>query len=198
MNKIQSLAVFCGSSQSNNSHFIEIAKELGSFLAKTQVRMIYGGAQVGLMGEVANACLQNGGEVYGVIPEFLSAKEIVHTGLTQLFHTQSMHERKAKMAELADGFIAIPGGFGTLDELFEILTWAQLGLHSKPIGLLNVDHFFNPLLAMIENMHNSQLLNKANKDMPLVSDNVPDLIQKIREYKAPADLPKWIKKSEES
>jgi uncharacterized protein (TIGR00730 family) len=196
MNKIQSLAVFCGSSQSNNSHFIEIAKELGSFLAKNQVRMIYGGAQVGLMGEVANACLQNGGEVYGVIPEFLSAKEIVHTGLTQLFLTQSMHERKAKMAELADGFIALPGGFGTLDELFEILTWAQLGLHSKPIGLLNIDNFFTPLLSMLDTMESSQLIQPMHKQMLLVSDNILELINKMSNYQAP-DMPKWIKKVNE-
>lgn len=197
MNKIQSLTVFCGSSQSNNPHFIKIAQELGSFLAKNQIKLIYGGAHIGLMGEVANSCLYNGGQVIGIIPQFLSSKEIVHDGLTQIIYTKSMHERKALMEELSDGFIAIPGGFGTLDELFEILTWAQLGLHTKPIGLINIDDFFQPLLSMCENMENAQLLKTIHRDMLLVSKDVSDLIKQMKSYKAP-DLPKWIKKVGES
>lgn len=197
MNKIQSLAIFCGSSQGNNPHFTKLAQELGAYLASNKIKLIYGGAHVGLMGEVANACLYNGGEVLGVLPKFLSSKEIAHDGLTEIILTDSMHERKAKMEELADGFIAIPGGFGTLDELFEILTWAQLGLHTKPIGLLNIDNFFSPLLAMIINMEDSQLLKTSHKNMLSVSDNVAELMQQMKAYQAPLQ-PKWIKKVEES
>jgi uncharacterized protein (TIGR00730 family) len=196
MNKIQAITVFCGSSQSNNPHFTRLAQELGLFLAKNQIKLIYGGAHIGLMGEVANACLYNGGQVIGIIPQFLSSKEITHEGLTQIIYTKSMHERKALMEELSDGFIAIPGGFGTLDELFEILTWAQLGLHTKPIGLINVDDFFQPLLSMCENMENAQLLKTTHRDMLLVSKDVSDLIKQMKSYKAP-DLPKWIKKMDE-
>ena len=197
MQKIQSLAIFCGSSQGNNPRFTKIAQELGKYLALNQIKMIYGGAHVGLMGEIANSCLYNKGQVVGVIPRFLSQKEIVHEGLTEIIETKSMHERKALMEELADGFIAIPGGFGTLDELFEILTWAQLGLHTKPIGILNVDNFYTPLISMLETMENNQLLKPIHKNMLLVSESMEELLTKIKAYQAPG-LPKWIKKLGES
>lgn len=197
MQKIQSLAIFCGSSQGNNPRFTLIAQELGKYLALNQIKMIYGGAHVGLMGKVADSCLHNNGHVVGVIPLFLSQKEIVHEGLTEIIETKSMHERKALMEELADGFIAIPGGFGTLDELFEILTWAQLGLHTKPIGILNVDNFYTPLLNMLETMETNQLLKPIHKNMLLVSETKEELLKKMQAYQAP-ELPKWIKKLEES
>ncbi len=197
MQKIQSLAIFCGSSQGNNPRFTLIAQELGKYLALNQIKMIYGGAHVGLMGKVADSCLHNNGHVVGVIPRFLSQKEIVHEGLTEIIETKSMHERKALMDELADGFIAIPGGFGTLDELFEILTWAQLGLHTKPIGILNVDNFYTPLLNMLETMEINQLLKPIHKNMLLVSETKEELLKKMQAYQAP-ELPKWIKKLEES
>ncbi len=197
MQKIQSLAIFCGSSQGNNPRFTLIAQELGKHLALNQIKMIYGGAHVGLMGKVADSCLHNNGHVVGVIPRFLSQKEIVHEGLTEIIETTSMHERKALMEELADGFIAIPGGFGTLDELFEILTWAQLGLHTKPIGILNVDNFYTPLLNMLETMETNQLLKPIHKNMLLVSETKEELLKKMQAYQAP-ELPKWIKKLEES
>jgi len=197
MQKIQSLAIFCGSSQGNNPRFTLIAQELGKYLALNQIKMIYGGAHVGLMGKVADSCLHNNGHVVGVIPRFLSQKEIVHEGLTEIIETKSMHERKALMEELADGFIAIPGGFGTLDELFEILTWAQLGLHTKPIGILNVDNFYTPLLNMLETMETNQLLKPIHKNMLLVSETKEELLKKMQAYQAP-ELPKWIKKLEES
>lgn len=197
MQKIQSLAIFCGSSQGNNPRFTLIAQELGKYLALNQIKMIYGGAHVGLMGKVADSCLHNNGHVVGVIPRFLSQKEIVHEGLTEIIETKSMHERKALMEELADGFIAIPGGFGTLDELFEILTWAQLGLHTKPIGILNVDNFYTPLLNMLETMETNQLLEPIHKNMLLVSETKEELLKKMQAYQAP-ELPKWIKKLEES
>jgi uncharacterized protein (TIGR00730 family) len=197
MQKIQSLAIFCGSGQGNNPRFTLIAQELGKYLALNQIKMIYGGAHVGLMGKVADSCLHNNGHVVGVIPRFLSQKEIVHEGLTEIIETKSMHERKALMEELADGFIAIPGGFGTLDELFEILTWAQLGLHTKPIGILNVDNFYTPLLNMLETMETNQLLKPIHKNMLLVSETKEELLKKMQAYQAP-ELPKWIKKLEES
>ncbi|MBL7790368.1 MAG: TIGR00730 family Rossman fold protein [Chitinophagales bacterium] len=193
MRKINSIAIFCGSSQGNNPHFTKAAQELGSYLANNKIKMIYGGARVGLMGELANACLFNNGHVVGIIPGFLSAKEIIHEGLTETIQTKSMHERKALMEEMADAFIAIPGGFGTLDELFEILTWSQLGLHTKPIGIINTDGFFDPLLAMIQKMEDCQLLKTIHKDMILLATNVTELIEKMNSYQAP-EQPKWIKR----
>jgi uncharacterized protein (TIGR00730 family) len=136
---MKSVTVFCGSSSGSNSVYATQAMLLGTALAHRKIRLIYGGAKIGLMGIIADAVLKEGGEVVGILPQFLSSKEIAHRGLTQLIMVDSMHERKTKMHELSDGVIALPGGFGTLEELFEMLTWAQLGLHQNPIGLLNVD-----------------------------------------------------------
>lgn len=190
MYEMKSIAVFCGSGHGNNPLFTDTARELGSILAEKQITLIYGGARVGLMGEVANACLHRGGKVIGVIPEFLSQKELLHEGLTEIFITKSMHERKAKMEELADGFIAIPGGFGTLDELFEILTWAQLGLHSKPIGLINTDQFYTPLLAMLNQMEKFELIKPLHKKLLLHAESIEDILLHMQSF-SPTDLPKW-------
>jgi uncharacterized protein (TIGR00730 family) len=154
---------------------------------------VYGGAKVGLMGVVAQAALANGGKVLGVIPEFLSTKEIEHDALTELIKVKTMHQRKTLMELHCDGIIALPGGFGTLEELFEALTWAQLGLHQKPIGLLNVNGFYNHLIGFVNHMVTEGLLKKENQDMLLISDDVNDLLLKMKQYKAPA-VPKWINK----
>lgn len=196
MNKLSSVAIFCGSSMGSEPEFAIRARELGLYLAQQNIRLIYGGAQVGLMGEVADSCLKAGGEVVGVIPSFLSTKEIAHTTLSELILTKTMHERKACMVELAEAFVALPGGFGTMDELFEILTWAQLGLHTKPIGLLNIKNYFDPLLKMLETMTNFRFLNEDHKNMLLHSDNIEVLLSYLQNYQAP-DLPKWIKNMEE-
>ena len=152
MIKLDSIAVFCGSSEGNDNLVISQSEQLGEQLAKLDVTLIYGGAKVGIMGKIAKSTLEHHGKVIGVIPDFLKLKEVVHLGLTELYTTQNMHDRKLKIQELADGFIALPGGFGTFEELFEIITWAQLGLHQKPIGLLNSNGFYNDLVKMIETM----------------------------------------------
>ena len=144
------ISVFCGSSFGTDKVFEEHAYLLGKTLAAKNIGVVYGGANVGLMGAVANGALQNGGEVIGVLPHFLQTKEIAHTSLTELILVETMHERKTKMDGLCDGVIALPGGFGTLEEFFEMLTWAQLGLHKKPIAILNVNGFYNALLEMMQ------------------------------------------------
>jgi uncharacterized protein (TIGR00730 family) len=152
---------------------------------------VYGGAKIGLMGAVADGALSEGGKVIGVLPNFLRSKEIAHEGLTELILVESMHERKLEMHELSDGVIALPGGFGTLEELFEMLTWAQLGLHKKPIGILNIDGFYDSLNIMIQTMVDKGFLKVMNQQMLLVSDNIDDLLDKMNNYVAPI-VGKWI------
>lgn len=185
--------VFCGSSSGTKDVFLEQAFSLGKCLAQDNIGLVYGGAKVGLMGAVADGVLKYNGEVIGVLPTFLGDVELGHSGLTELIIVETMHERKAKMDELSDGVIAMPGGYGTLEEFFEMLTWAQLGLHKKPVALLNIDGFFNPLLQMIDNMVSNGFLKQVNRDMIVVADNVTDLLVKMRSYEAPKEG-KWIKK----
>ncbi|AMC33874.1 TIGR00730 family Rossman fold protein [Janthinobacterium sp. B9-8] len=147
---MKSVAVFCGAKHGVQPEFTAAARELGVVLAEREITLVYGGGHVGLMGEVATACLDAGGKVIGVIPEFMAVRELALEACTELVIVDSMHSRKAKMAELAGGFIAMPGGFGTLDELFEILTWSQIGLHSKPVGLLNTGNYYNLLTKFLE------------------------------------------------
>lgn len=165
-------------------------------MAENNYELVYGGAKVGLMGSVADGVLNHNGKVFGVLPSFLMTKEIAHDRLTELFIVESMHERKTKMNELSDGIIALPGGFGTLEEFFEMLTWAQLGLHKKPIGILNVDGFYDLLLEFITNMVDKGFLKQINHQMILVSDNATDLLEKMENYVAP-EVRKWIKKGNE-
>jgi uncharacterized protein (TIGR00730 family) len=189
------ITVFCGSSFGTDKVYEEQAFLLGQYLAKRGIGLVYGGAKVGLMGAVADGALREGGAVIGVLPYFLKGKEIAHANLTELIVVENMHERKMKMHELSDGIIALPGGFGTLEELFEITTWAQLGLHQKPMALLNVGGFYNPLLDMIQNMVAKGFLKEANQKMLLVSAEIEDLIKQMEKYKAP-EVPKWITKDE--
>lgn len=189
------ISVFCGSSFGTDKVFQEQAYLLGRTLAAKNIALVYGGANVGLMGAVADGALQNGGEVIGVLPHFLESKEIAHTSLTQLILVETMHERKTKMDELCNGVIALPGGFGTLEEFFEMLTWAQLGLHKKPIAILNINGFYDPLLEMMQVMVNKGLLKEDNHKMILISDNIDDLLDKMHNYRAP-ESGKWITKSE--
>ncbi len=152
------VCVFCGSSPGVRSEYRTMARKLGGLLAREEVGLVYGGASVGLMGEVANACLEAGGYVEGVIPDGLFAKEVAHTGLNQLFVVESMHARKALMARQSDAFVAMPGGFGTLEELFEVITWSQLGIHQKPIALFNVAGYYDPLLSFLEKAVTEQFI----------------------------------------
>lgn len=173
------ISVFCGSSMGSSPIFSTIAKELGSKLAIANLELVYGGSDFGLMGVVANGVLAKGGSVLGVLPTFLSEQEIAHKGLTKLYLVETMHERKKKMHDLCDGVIALPGGFGTLEELFEMLTWAQLGLHNKPIGLLNINGFYDELLKMLDTMVNNGFLKPIGKETLLVSDTIDGLLHKM-------------------
>ncbi|ALM48830.1 LOG family protein YvdD [Flavobacterium psychrophilum] len=187
------VTVFCGSSFGTNPLFEEKAYQLGRALALKGIGLVYGGANVGLMGAVANGALEGNGEVIGVLPHFLQQKEIAHAGLSQLILVESMHERKTKMNDLCDGVIALPGGFGTLEEFFEMLTWAQLGLHRKPIAILNVNGFYDALVAFIQNMVDNGFLKEINRDMLIVSSDIDELLLLMENYKAP-EVGKWITK----
>lgn len=187
------VTVFCGSSLGSDSIYQETAKQLGQALAKREIGLVYGGAKVGLMGAVADGILSAGGSAIGVLPRFLQEKELAHEGLTELILVESMHERKSKMNELSDGVIALPGGYGTLEELFEMLTWAQLGLHKKPVALLNTDGFYDPLKALVQGMVDKQFLKQINQQMLLIHDNLELLLDSMHAYQAPA-VGKWITK----
>lgn len=187
---MNSITVFCGSSTGNETQFKEQAYQLGKTLAMYNIGLIYGGAGIGLMGAIANGTLEHGGIVTGVLPRFLQNKEIAHAGLTELILVDTMHERKQKMNELSDGVIALPGGYGTLEELFEMLTWAQLSLHEKPIGILNIDGFYDELIAMIDKMVRKGFLNKEYKEMIIVSSDIEQLISQMQNYQVPSE--KWI------
>jgi uncharacterized protein (TIGR00730 family) len=185
------ITVFCGSSFGHEENYRLQATLLGQTLAKQGIELVYGGAKVGLMGAVADGVLNEGGKAIGVLPHFLRSKEIAHSQLTELILVESMHERKTRMNELCDGVIALPGGFGTLEELFEMLTWAQLGLHKKPIGILNTDGFYDPLIVLVQSMVDKGFLKKINQEMLLVGDNVDELLDKMKNYVAPT-VGKWI------
>lgn len=187
---MKSICVFCASSLGNDPVYAETAFELGEILAENGIELIYGGAQVGLMGKVAEGSLSHNGKVTGIIPGFLKTKEIVHANLTELITVKTMHERKALMHDKSDAFIALPGGFGTLEELFEILTWAQLSLHKKPVGILNVNGYYDPLIQLVEKMIDEELLRNEYKRMLLISDSIEDLISQINLYEVPF-VNKW-------
>ncbi|MNK85110.1 LOG family protein YvdD [compost metagenome] len=187
------ITVFCASSFGTEKIYEEQAILVGKTLAEQNIELVYGGANVGLMGAVADGALNAGGKVIGVLPNFLRSKEIAHLGLTELILVESMHERKTKMNELCDGVIALPGGFGTLEELFEMLTWAQLGLHKKPIAILNVNGFYDALITLLQTMTEKGLLKEVNREMLLVSDNIDDLLEQMKNYVAPS-VGKWIDK----
>lgn len=188
---IKRIAVFCGSSLGNEEIYRLQATLLGRTLAKENIELVYGGAKIGLMGAVAEGALSEGGKVIGVLPKFLRSKEIAHEGLTQLILVDSMHERKTKMNELSDGVIALPGGFGTMEEFFEMLTWSQLGLHQKPIAILNVNGFYDSLMDLVQTMVDKGLLKEVNQKMLLTSNDVDDLLHKMRSY-VPLLVGKWI------
>ena len=192
---MRSLCVFCGSSPGARPDYAATARLLGALLARRAVRLVYGGARVGLMRELADAVLHAGGEVTGVIPESLRAREVAHTDLRDLRIVGSMHERKALMSDLADGFLAIPGGAGTLEEFFEVWTWAQLGIHRKPCGLLNVHGYFDGLLTFLDHAVSERFLRLEHRAMVLVDDDAERLLERFIAYRAP-DVEKWIDRTE--
>ena len=189
--RFQRLTVFCGSSSGYDPALVDLAFGLGQSLADRGIGLVYGGAKVGLMGAVADGCLARGGKVIGVLPGFLRHKEIAHEELSELIVVESMHERKQRMHELSDGAMALPGGFGTLEEYFELLTWAQLGLHEKPVGLLNWDGFFDGLLGLADTMAARGLLKPVNREMMIVGATGEELLAKMEGYVAPK-VRKWI------
>ncbi|WP_373057463.1 TIGR00730 family Rossman fold protein [Zunongwangia sp. H14] len=192
---MKSIAVFCGSSAGNDKVIFQDSYNLGKILAKRNIKLVYGGSKLGLMGQVAKGALDNGGEVTGVIPGFLKTKEVVHPNLPELITTKDMHERKLKMHDLSEGFIALPGGFGTFEELFEIITWAQLGLHHNPIGLLNSNAYYDELIAMLKTMVRKGLLKKANFDLLIIAEGAEELLDKMANFQ-PLPVPKWINKEQ--
>jgi uncharacterized protein (TIGR00730 family) len=183
------ICVYCGSSPGGHAAYRDAARALGAVLVGANLQLVYGGGDVGLMGEVANAVLDGGGSAVGVIPEFL-VPQVSHRKLTALHVVPTMHERKQMMADLADGFIALPGGFGTLEEIAEVLTWAQLGLHPKPCGLLNVAGYFDQLLAFLDHAVREGFVRQAYRDMLRVSADPADLLRQFRSYEAPT-FAKW-------
>jgi hypothetical protein len=195
------ICVFCGSNAGNDPRYRADAEALGRLLAERCIELVYGGGNVGLMGIIADACLGAGGTVTGVIPEALIGKEVAgrvvdHRGLTRLEVVDSMHTRKARMAELADGFIALPGGFGTFEEFCEILTWGQLGFHVKPMGLLNVNGFYDPLLALFERAVAEGFLRKENRAMALAAEDIESLLAAMAAYR-PEPVSKWLKEAQQ-
>lgn len=195
LTRMQSIVVFCGSSAGHQSIYRDTAYEVGAILAGQNIKLVYGGARVGLMGAVADGALDHGGAVVGVIPTFLKTKEVVHERLSLLYEVSNMHERKMKMHELSEGVIAMPGGWGTMEELFEIMTWGQLGLHRKPIGILNVAGYYDAFLGLLERMVQDGFLNEVFQGMLVVSEDIIELLSMMRNY-APPVVPKWIHKNE--
>jgi uncharacterized protein (TIGR00730 family) len=185
------ICIFSGSSSGRQSAYTEAAQQLGTALATAGIGVVFGGAMVGLMGAVADSALAQGGEVIGVIPHALVEKEIAHTGLTDLHIVSSMHERKALMAELSDGFVALPGGIGTLEELFEIWTWAKLGYHAKPCALLNIAGFYDGLSAFLDHIVEEAFLKPVHRDMLIVEPDIETLLARLLNYQAP-QVTKWI------
>ena len=182
---LTSVCVFCGSRSGNKPEFAQAAKQLGTALATQGIHLVYGGGQVGLMGLVADAVLNAGGQVTGVIPEFLATRELLHDGLTELRIVPDMHTRKAEMARESAGFIALPGGFGTLEELFEAVTWTQLGVHTKSIGLLNINGFFDPLLDMLDRAIGDGFIDADQRAFLVVDDCPQRLLEQLEQHRPP-------------
>jgi len=192
---MKSICVYCGSSPGRQEAYANAARDLAKSLVDRNLRLVYGGASVGIMGLVADAVLHLGGEAVGVIPDALMRKELAHPNLTELHVTRSMHERKTMMAELSDGFIALPGGVGTLEELFEIWTWAQLGFHGKPCGLLNIAGYYDALITFLDHTVEEQFVREPHRSMLLVEHDPEALLDRFAGYEPPT-VQKWVEKSE--
>jgi len=190
MSTIRRLAVFCGSNPGARPDYVEGARAFGHLLAERGIGVVYGGSSVGLMSAVAEAVLDELGDIIGVIPKMLVEREVAHKTLSDLRIVGSMHERKALMAELSDGFVALPGGIGTLEEFFEVWTWAQLGMHAKPCGLLNIAGYFDPLLAFMDHMIDEGFVRPEYRPMLTVAASAAELLTRMADYRAPA-IEKW-------
>ncbi|KGP71778.1 TIGR00730 family Rossman fold protein [Pontibacillus yanchengensis] len=177
---MKKIAVFCGSSLGGSDEYKKGAIQLGKLLAEKEISLVYGGSSVGLMGILANTVLEHGGEAIGVIPKKLVEKEVAHDKLTDLHVVETMHERKAKMAELSDAFITMPGGAGTMEEFFEVYTWAQIGIHEKPFGLLNINGYYTPLISLFDHMVEEQFLTQNNRDMVIMEEDASALLDMFK------------------
>ena len=185
------LCVYCGSSSGRQPDYARVARQLARAMVSRNIDLVYGGASIGIMGEIANAVLEEGGDVIGIIPKGLFVKEVAHTGITELREVDSMHERKALMADLSDGFIALPGGLGTIEEILEIITWSQLGMHRKPCGLLNVCHYYDKLIDFLDHAVSEQFIKTSHRSTILIDERVDVLLEKFEAYKTP-ETEKWI------
>jgi uncharacterized protein (TIGR00730 family) len=185
------ICVFCGSSSGSRPSYLAASEQVGRYLAGCGIGVVYGGGNIGLMGALADAALKAGGEVVGVIPGHLMAREVGHNGLTKMHVVGSMHERKAMMADLSDGFIALPGGFGTFEEFCEVLTWSQLGLHKKPCGLLNVDQYYSPLLEMFDHAVAEGFVRAENRSIVLSHTEIAELVSMMEQW-VPLNVEKWL------
>lgn len=192
---MRALCVFCGANFGRRPAYREAARHLGELLAQRGITLVYGGGSVGLMGTLADAALGGGGRVIGVIPRALAEKEIAHTGLSEMHVVASMHERKALMADLADAFLTLPGGFGTWDEFCEALTWSQLGLQKKACAFLNVEGYYDALLALTERAAEDGFIRSEHRELLLVGDDVAELLDRLRDYEVPY-VPKWVGREE--
>ena len=189
---MHSVCVYCGSSDKIHNHFLNAAYQFGATLAKRGLKLVYGAGSTGLMGAVANGALASNGEVIGVIPEIFNTPTLAHQGLTKLEVVQDLHLRKSRLAELSDAFIALPGGFGTMEELFEILTWAQIGLHKKPVGLLNVRNYFDPLLEMLEQARIEGFIYHEHRSLLTSAEEPTPLLEAMQNHQPPSGLERWL------
>jgi len=193
---VKTICVYCGSADGLRKEYYDAAYYLGQIFAENGISLVYGAGKTGLMGAVADGVLNENGSVIGIVPEILNEPQLIHANLTKLEVLPDIHKRKARMSELADAFIALPGGFGTFDELFETLTWAQIGIHSKPIGLLNVNNYFNPLLNMVEHALKEKFIYAEHKVLLLHDSDPGLLLEKITSFTKPEGLGKWITRKE--
>ena len=195
---MQSICIFCGSNWGRNPAFQDAAVALSTEIARRGYKLVYGGSSVGLMGVCADAAIAAGGKVVGILPKALQRKEIDHKGLSELHLVESMNERKSLMVELSDGFVSLPGGIGTMDELFEVWTWGMLGWHDKPSALLNVDGYYDHLIRFLDITAAEQFVKQPHRDMLIVDSDPIQLLDRIEGYTPPGDIPKWIKKEDQT
>ncbi len=192
---MKKICVYCGSSEGRNPAYVQAARDLGERMARRGLDLVYGGASIGVMGAIAEVVLDRGREAIGIIPHALAVKEVAHQGLTAQHVVGSMHERKAMMAEVSDGFIALPGGWGTIEEIFEILTWAQLGFHEKPCGILNVDGYFDGLFTFLDHAFDQQFVREQFRDLLILEQDAERLLDRFESYQAPR-VKKWVGEEE--
>lgn len=189
---MKTLCVFCGSADNVHTEYIEAARQIGSIAVANGINIVYGAGSTGLMGALADAALEKGGEVIGIIPKIFNTQKLVHNNLTRLEVVETLHQRKARMIEYADAFIALPGGFGTFEELFETLTWAQIGIHQKPIGLLNTRHYFDRFLALVDHAQNEGFIYSQHSSLFVHAVEPERLIKNMGKYKTPQGLERWV------